>query len=190
LWSGLPGPCLSPGHPVSPPLGPDLLPLCPQGCPTALVSPPHLSLTQLQPPSPGKCSLPLGQPSRNPPALPQDISPSPVSGCTSPLLAPLPPSRMPCSLRPQISQEGPSPPAHRTTPNSCLVPCCSPWDRLGRWTISLQQFCSSSCYVQLPWDRELQGTWGHTTGTFGELASEGSVTWNASRWHSRQQEQQ
>ena len=37
LWSGLLGPCLSPGHPVSPPLGSDILPLCPQDCPTALV---------------------------------------------------------------------------------------------------------------------------------------------------------
>lgn len=44
-------PCLS--H-----LGPDLLPLCFQGFPIALVSPPHLSPAQLQPPSPGKCSLP------------------------------------------------------------------------------------------------------------------------------------
>ena len=56
----------------------------------------------------------VGQPSRNPSASLQRISPSLVSGCTSPLLAPLPPSRMPCSLRPQSSQEGPSPPAHRT----------------------------------------------------------------------------
>lgn len=36
------------------------------------------------------------------------------------------------------------------TPNSPLIPCCSLWDRIGRGTISLQQFCSSSCYVQLP----------------------------------------
>ena len=56
----------------------------------------------------------VGQPSRNPSASLQGISPSLVSGCTSPLLSPLPPPRMPCSLRPQISQEGPSPPAHRT----------------------------------------------------------------------------
>ena len=82
LWSGLLGPCLSPGHPVSPPLGSDILPLCPLGCPTALVSPPHLSPAQLQPPSPGKCSLPC-VPGVTSQAVPSFIIPSTADKLTS-----------------------------------------------------------------------------------------------------------
>ena len=68
-------PCLSP-------LGPDLLPLCFQGCPTALVSPPHLSPAQLQPPSPGKCSLPC-VPGDTFPGLSSSIIPSTADKVTS-----------------------------------------------------------------------------------------------------------
>ena len=73
----------------------------------------------------------VGHPSRTPPALQQGVSPSLVAGCTSHLLSHLPPSRTPCSLRPQISQEGPSPPAHRTAllllpdPGRCKEEACS-----------------------------------------------------------------
>lgn len=55
----------------------------------------------------------VGLLSRNPPASQQGLSPPLFSGCTSHSLSSLPPSSPTCSPRPQVSQEGPSPPAPR-----------------------------------------------------------------------------